>query len=640
MKHIILCLFTWCSVLPLNAQKNNNAIGQYLRGVYKNHVIPGFAVTVVSSDKIIYSSGFGVVKQGATKVFSATTPVSAGSIMKSFTALAIVQLAEEGKLSLNDPVIKYLPWFRTANKERSDQITIKMLINNTSGLVSGGIIPSYDLSETAIEKFVRNLSSVFIYKKPGASYEYSNAGFIVAGFIVSKVSGYSFSAYIKKKIFEPLGMLHTTIDITEIDKLSPSFGHYPSAYLSIPAKRERNYELVEYSPTGSLLYTSASDMSKYLLALLNKQKVISDNAKKLLFQPNVQFPGLSKEDGGNGKPYAYGLGWMISEIEGRQIIHHGGSTGRSSSFTMIDVKNNIAATIVMNSDVTFINKYQYLPAYTILNNVLRITAGLRTSDFGKPRKKDPTINTFEPAEASLKKFEGEYRLKKGNDILVYYGVDMKILRSGNNALEAIIYRGNQTVNRFLLDFTNNSVAVSRNSAQPSLLQFKLTANGAVKSVVFNSIEFVKEESLINTKQFKKITFGNVAESKIPPNFVVKTSGNTTSIHSVSNDVIISVCFETKKTPIDHYLIPPDSASILIRSDSPVFTQTIGPNLWKQKTYLYTDKNMPYHIAYFACEKAGSIITIVVKTSNDRITTIIQSVVQPFLEHFRVMKNSE
>ena len=269
-----------------------------------------------------------------------------------------------------------------------------MLLNNTSGLYSPNTTHAYDLSDAAIENVVKDLSSIYLYKEPGNSYEYSNTGFVVAGLLISKVSGISYASFLEKEIFLPLGMKHTTIKPEEFARMDISYGHYPSIKSLIVAKREPEFESSGYTPAGSLLHSCGDDMGRYLVALLNDNEVASNLIKKELWTSQIDFPGLSKEDGGDGKPFSYGLGWMMSNVEGKNIIHHGGSTGKTSSFTMIDTANKIAATILMNIDMTFIDKYAYPTEVNILNNVLRLTANLPVSDFARPVGKDPTIKQF------------------------------------------------------------------------------------------------------------------------------------------------------------------------------------------------------------------------------------------------------
>jgi CubicO group peptidase (beta-lactamase class C family) len=564
-------------------ENKKNPIDSYLQSILKSHVIPGFSVVVVKDNKVIYSKGYGVETMGLNKAFTPNTFIAVGSLTKSFTALAMMKLVEQGKVGLDVPVVKYLPWFHTANKEESDKITIRMLLNNTSGLYPLSAMPSYDISENSIETFVRNLSSVFLYREPGSSYEYSNAGFIVAGLIISKVSGMKYSLFLEQNIFLPLSMKQTTTNPNKLGALTISQGHYSSIKTVIPAKREPEFELTEFAPAGSLLHSSASDLGKYLVALLNISKTVSSQTKKELWSSYSNFPGLSKEDGGDNKPFGYGLGWMVSNIEGRNIIHHGGSTGKTSSFTMIDTTNKIAASILMNIDMTFIDKYAYPTEFTILNNVMRLATNLPKTEFGKPTIKDPTLSNFKLNELSLRKYIGEYKFKKGGDAFVYFGVDMKIQRNEVGKLEAIVFRGNQTVNRFLIDFVNESSGVSRNIFSPSNLRFKLAPNGEVLEAFFSNIEFTKvskEQSRYftdYTDEKKQVSF------QLPRQLKINNKKSNLTATDQANEVWLSGdLVSSEKFSFEKLFETQCGLSATFKMESKMLTENIGSYIWQEK----------------------------------------------------------
>jgi CubicO group peptidase (beta-lactamase class C family) len=207
-----------------NVQGQQKQLDVYLDNVYRDHVMPGFSVIVVKKDKVVYSGNFGVEKAGQSKRFTGQTVCGIGSLTKSFTALAMMQLAEEKKLDLNKPVVAYLPWFRTANPEWSSEITLRMLLNNTSGL-AGGVVSENDFSDESLENMVRSLTGIFLTREPGTSYEYSNTGFSVAGLIVSKVSGMTYATYVERNIFSPLEMFSTSTDPALFEGLHAIEGH-------------------------------------------------------------------------------------------------------------------------------------------------------------------------------------------------------------------------------------------------------------------------------------------------------------------------------------------------------------------------------------------------------------------------------
>lgn len=530
------------ATILLWATKNGGAqelrlLDRYLTEVYENHVIPGFSVVVVNHEGYMYTKGFGKERSDLSKPFTKTSVNAIGSLTKSLTAMGIMQLVEQGELELDAPVVQYLPWFGTANKDMSDKITVRMLLNNTSGLQARPE-PIYDLSDRALEKLTRDLKSTFITKEPGKVYEYSNLGFSVAGYLLSEVSGLSYKEYLDKRIFDPLGMKNTSTDPEKFDALGALEGHYHGIGQAYPASRERQFESGEYIPAGSFTRSTAEDLGKYLIALLNEGeyggvKVLSTKSITEMWSPNISFPGLTREEGGDDKPIHYGLGWMISEIEGRKIVHHGGSTGKMSSMSMIDLTNRIAVTVLANIDLTFIDQYQYPTIFHIVNNVLHLAAGGSTTSFGRPTITDPSRNDFELEATETEKYLGDFVQIGGGDFWVNFGLSLHIRRKSDQGLEAVLTRGKNTVNHFELDFASPSLAIGRNMAIPQKLQFKLTPDGKVKGLFCSGAEFsrISKQRIQNYKSVRVKGAINFSKPKTwelretPYGFVLKDPEN-------------------------------------------------------------------------------------------------------------------
>ena len=627
----VVGLLLSCTVI---SQTGMHSVDTYLQNVHNKHIIPGFSVVVVKNNKVIFSKGYGVEKSGAAKLFTTSSKIAMGSITKSFTSLAILKLADEGKLDLDAPVIKYLPWFKTANKEQSDKITIRMLLSNTSGLYAPNTT-TYDLSDSAIQNFVKNLSSVYLYRTPGNAYEYSNTGFIVAGCVISSVSGMSYASFLEKEIFMPLRMYQTTTKAEELKMTVP--GHYPSIRSVNVAKMEPEFEMGGYAPAGSLLHSCADDMGKYLLALMAENKVVTSQIKKSLWTSYVKFPGLSKEMGGDGKPFGYGLGWMISNIEGRCIIHHGGSTGKSSSFIMIDTANKIAAAILMNFDMTFIDKYTYPTEFNILNNVMRVAANLPVSEFGRPTENDPTLNSYELKNSNSGNYFGEYTYSKGGDPLVYFGVDMKIEKGEGEGLQGVIYRGDQIVNRFVLDFINESLAISRNVDMPAHLKFSISLAGKISSAYFNNIEFIKKTDE-NSSAYKKVNKMYGVDFILPLkwNCALTTSGF--SAHDQRNRALITGAIVPKdKFSFDTVFCAAHGSSAAIKNESDIIAENSSAFIWRQKIYVFTKDNVIYQCVILFTKTAKAGYWFMLTSPKASFTVDAMEVVRPLINSFRVMQ---
>ena len=187
------------------------AIDKFVEGEMAAQRVPGLALAVVKGNRIAYMRGFGEADASGLGV-TPQTPFIIGSVAKSFTALAVLQLAEAGKIELDAPVQRYLPWFRVADKEASARITVRHLLNHTSGLstkTGRSFQGRGDTSDKALERAVRKLSSVELAKPVGSTYQYSTINFSVLGLIVQTVSRQSYETYIERHVFGPLDMRHS-----------------------------------------------------------------------------------------------------------------------------------------------------------------------------------------------------------------------------------------------------------------------------------------------------------------------------------------------------------------------------------------------------------------------------------------------
>jgi CubicO group peptidase (beta-lactamase class C family) len=163
--------------------------------------VPGLALGIVDGDRIAYMRGFGTA--GDSGRVTPQTPFIIGSVSKSVTALAVMQLVEAGKIELAAPVQRYLPWFRVADEEASAEITVRNLLNQTSGLstkTGRSFQGDGDTSDTALEQAVRDLKDVSLTEPVGSKHQYSTINYSVLGLVVQAVSGQSYERYVQTHI--------------------------------------------------------------------------------------------------------------------------------------------------------------------------------------------------------------------------------------------------------------------------------------------------------------------------------------------------------------------------------------------------------------------------------------------------------
>ncbi|HXQ32399.1 MAG TPA: serine hydrolase domain-containing protein, partial [Anaerolineales bacterium] len=273
------------------------------------------------------------------------TPFFTGSTGKSFTALAIMQLVEAGKIKLDAPVQTYLPWFRVADAHASALITVRQLLNQTSGLphaIGQTQLSNTDLSDSAIENNVRALAKVELSAPPGQRYEYSNANYVTLGMIIQAVTGQSYETYIKEYIFKPLDMQNSFTSKTEAQQDGLAVGYQKWFGIAVASP---NLPFVRGSLPAGQLNMSIEDFGHYLIAQLNDGSyqgvsVLSPAGIATLHHPDVQMSGSTDY---------YAMAWEVQNFQDVEVIrHHGQVPGYTTDMFLVPEKN-LAVAMVMNT---------------------------------------------------------------------------------------------------------------------------------------------------------------------------------------------------------------------------------------------------------------------------------------------------
>ncbi|MFN8382526.1 MAG: serine hydrolase domain-containing protein [Anaerolineales bacterium] len=330
----------------------------------KEFGIPGAALVIVQDDQIVHVKGFGVADASGRPV-TLQTPFFTGSTGKSITALAIMQLVEAGKIKLDAPVQTYLPWFRVVDVEASELITVRQLLNMTSGIpksIGQTQLSSTDLSDTAIENNVRALVEVELIAPPGEHFEYSNANYVTLGMIIQEVTGQSYETYFKENIFQPLDMQNSFTSKTEAQQDGLAVGHQkwfgiPVAFPNLPFARGS-------LPAGQLIL-SAEDFGHYLIAQLN------DGSYQ-----GVSLLSTAGMDEMHQTPVntSYGMGWEVQHFQDVQVLSHDGAVPGFTTVMFLVPEKNMAIAMVMNTYSPMLGfRVSRLPG-----NVLRMLLGQDT----------------------------------------------------------------------------------------------------------------------------------------------------------------------------------------------------------------------------------------------------------------------
>jgi CubicO group peptidase (beta-lactamase class C family) len=310
MRLLILLLAGVAALSPLRALAAQSPhppyadrMAEYVRTQMDAYRIPGMAIAIVRDGEVEYLEGFGTAGPDDRPV-TPDTPFLLNSLSKSLTAVGVMQLADAGKLRLDDPVSKHLPWFEVADGA-GDRITIAHLLYHTSGFSQFDGVKALYLPDApdALEAGVRGLATVELAAEPGARYEYSNLNYNVLGLLIQAVSGQTYEAYMQDHVFAPLGMDRTFTSMDAARAAGAASGYYP--FFRFPIVYD---DFLAYSrPTlpSAGVWSSAADFSRYLMAQLDGGRyggasLLSEETAALLHVPGVEIePGLG-----------YAMGWL------------------------------------------------------------------------------------------------------------------------------------------------------------------------------------------------------------------------------------------------------------------------------------------------------------------------------------------
>jgi CubicO group peptidase (beta-lactamase class C family) len=322
--------------------------------------IPGLALAIVKGDQVVHLRGFGVTSRGGGSV-RPQTPFIIGSLSKSFTALLVMQLVEAGKVSLDAPVRRYLPWFQLAD-EGAARITIRQLLNHTSGLptsVSAKSLISDDTGEGALERRVRGYRTEHLDHPPGTHFEYSGANYAILGSVAEAVGGVPFEAYIREHIFRPLQMQHSFASWTEALPAQPALGH--TYWFGFPFIA--NIPFNRGSVAQGYLLASAEDMAHYLIFHLGggPGSLLSTAGIDELHRGTIE----------TGESTSYAMGWYRGPIGSVDAIWHSGDAlSYSANMALLPV-GDWGVVLLKNS----FNPLEYAQSSRMFEGIVRMLAG-------------------------------------------------------------------------------------------------------------------------------------------------------------------------------------------------------------------------------------------------------------------------
>ncbi len=455
--------------------------------------VPGIAVCVVKDGKVVVQKSYGIREFGKKEKVDENTLFMIGSNSKAFTATALAMLEEQGKCTLKDKVIDWVPNFKmkdpwiTANANLTDILCHRMGMQTFQGDFM--IFDSDFSSDEIIERFSK-LTPVHEFR---TDWGYFNAGYILAGKAIKNISGQSWEVFLKENLFTPLEMDRTLALSAEI--LNATNKATPHTLVNGEILKI-DYGMIDQTAPAGAISSSTNDMSHWLIAQLdqgkyNEKEVISPNVIKTTRQPQSII-------GRNGHPFnksnynLYALGWSLEDYEGYEIVSHtGGIHGFVTSVTLVP-SENLGIVVLTNTDQNALYealKWEIMDAFlglpyrgysTLYSNYMNQYAALEEAKFGAWQ--DSVDLKLQPPVA-LSSFTGKYQ----NDI---YG-DIEIKENNGQLLLTFEHHpklsatvGYLRGNLFLCVFNNPLFG-------KSVMPFKIE-NGKVVGMTLKVADFIEK----------------------------------------------------------------------------------------------------------------------------------------------------
>lgn len=335
------------SVLPLApaqaAAPQGRDVSTAIEARLRSGHVPGAFATVVNGEVTTGTHGYGV---------TAETPFVIGSLSKSFTAVAVLQLVQHGRVDLDAPVTRYISWYSSADAQAVP--TVRQLLDQTSGLPTEAGVKDLTHTGRTLQERVRSIASVTPTSSPGERFQYCNLNYAVLGLMVEQVSGQPFADYLQQHVLTPLRMDHT---YTSLDQARAAGLEPATVPLFGVAVRQQTAAFPGALPDGYLV-SSAADMANFLQMLLNDgsfegRSVLSPHLVAAMQTTATSTPDGAVSTGADG--YGLGLATGTTGSGERMITHPGDLTGYHSDLGLLPDRDEGLVVLTAQNNVLLQN---------------------------------------------------------------------------------------------------------------------------------------------------------------------------------------------------------------------------------------------------------------------------------------------
>jgi len=374
--------------------------------------LPGIAVGVVAGQDLVWATGFGFADTTAKTKMTPATKFRMASHSKLFTATAVMQLREQGKLRLDDPVAKYLPWFKVTPSDSDDPpITLEELLTHSSGLPreAGAHWTTFEFpTRDELRALIPARTAPFA---PEVRWKYSNLAYSVAGLVVEAVSGQTYADYVQREIFQPLGMNASSVD-KNVNGLAVGYGR------RLPDGTRETNPFIDARGMGAAtgVTSTVEDMAKFASAQFRKgprggAQILSTGSLREMHRVRVLENNWTQ---GNA------IGFAVRKAGDKVYVSHGGSYPGYQTNTMLWLDGKVAVIVLTNAD----DGNPGALATELMN-----TVGMAVA---KAASKPTAVPTWDP---SWSRFAGLYRGRGGDSRVVELNKKLVVISSASANLD-------------------------------------------------------------------------------------------------------------------------------------------------------------------------------------------------------------
>ena len=362
------------------------ALDSKLSQQFGRHRLTGLSVGLVVDSELAWSQGYGYADLVSERAPDSDTVFRVGSITKTFTATGIFQLRDQGKLGIDDPLVKHIPEFAQVEVKVGsvEQVTLRRIMCHHSGLM--GESPG-DYWETldfpTIQEFIDRLPGTAIVIAPDSAFKYSNLAFALLGEVVSRVSGGPYDDYIRDNILDPLGMSSSGFQLTDAIQEQMAIGYQPRAHEDFPDVAPHP-DIKGHTAAGQL-YSSVTDLAKWIGFQVDSdnESVLSQKSKAEMWRP--QFLE-------NGWRAGFCLPWFAHRLGDHVYLGHGGGIHGFLTEIFFDPTRRVGAIVLTNSDGHDANSPIVHAVFDVYDEMTKST--VRGSGISQPTPTPPELRQF------------------------------------------------------------------------------------------------------------------------------------------------------------------------------------------------------------------------------------------------------